>query len=192
LTITRLAAEIGFDEIQFDYVRFPATSRAVYSESSTEEGRTRAITKFLNTARNVLMPYNVHLAADVFGYALWNSSDTDVGQKLKPILDAVDVISPMLYPSGFHLGIPGHLNPVQNVYDIIFKSLKRGLERAGVSPLRFRPWLQAFKDYAFDRQPFGPDRMSEQIRAAEDFGANGWMFWNPRNVYPLDFDSENQ
>jgi hypothetical protein len=52
-----------------------------------------------------------------------------------------------------------------------------------VSPLRFRPWLQAFKDYAFDRRVFDADEIKAQIDAAESFGADGWMLWNPRNVY---------
>jgi len=190
LSVVELAAEVGFDEVQLDYVRFPATTRAVYSQPSNEDSRTQIITRFLEAARDRLIPHNVFLSADVFGYALWNSSDTHVGQKIKPILDVVDIMSPMLYPSGFHLGIPGYVNPVDHVYEIIYKSLKHGVERTGVSPRRFRPWLQAFKDYAFDRKNFGPERMRDQIRASEDFGASGWMFWNPRNVYPLDFNSK--
>ncbi|KAA3625917.1 MAG: hypothetical protein DWQ08_08690 [Proteobacteria bacterium] len=93
----------------------------------------------------------------------------------------------MLYPSGFHFGIPGHRDPVANVYDIVYKTLERGAARTGVDRRRFRPWLQAFRDYAFDRRSFGPSLMREQIRAATDFGSGGWLFWNPRNIYPLDF-----
>jgi hypothetical protein len=53
-------------------------------------------------------------------------------------------------------------------------------------PVRFRPWLQAFRDYAFDRRPFGAAEIRAQINAAERFGSNGWMLWNPRNVYSRD------
>ena len=50
--------------------------------------------------------------------------------------------------------------------------------------MRFRPWLQAFRDYAFDRRVYGPQEISRQIQAAEEFGSDGWMVWNPHNVYP--------
>jgi hypothetical protein len=92
----------------------------------------------------------------------------------------------MLYPSGYHLGIPGYRNPVANPYHIVYLSLKRAQDRTGLSANRFRPWLQAFKDYAFDRRPFTGKEIRAQIKAAEDFGANGWMLWNPRNVYSAD------
>jgi len=58
------------------------------------------------------------------------------------------------------------------------------VERTQVSPLRFRPWLQAFRDYAFNKKFFYEEEMRQQIKAADDFGSSGWMFWNPRNVYP--------
>jgi len=96
----------------------------------------------------------------------------------------VDVVSPMLYPSGYQFGIPNYRNPVQHPYEIVHLSLKRAQERTGVPPRRFRPWLQAFRDYAFRGGDFGEERMRIQIKATEEFGASGWMFWNPRNVYP--------
>ncbi|QPK65295.1 GTP-binding protein [Methylomonas sp. LL1] len=182
--IAKTVAELGFDEVQFDYVRFPDTRGGAFSKPATEDNRTEAITGFLQAAHQALIPYNVLVAADIFGYVVWNSNDTDIGQKIVPISQAVDVISPMLYPSGYHLGIPKYRNPVKNPYQIVYQSLKQAQERTGVSPLRFRPWLQAFRDYAFRGGDFKEERMRIQIKAAEDFGASGWMFWNPRNVYP--------
>ncbi|MGR8930525.1 MAG: putative glycoside hydrolase [Gammaproteobacteria bacterium] len=184
IAIAKHMAEMGFDEIQFDYVRFPDTQTGLYSRPATEDSRTAAITGFLEAAHRALIPYNVLVAADVFGYVLWNTNDTDVGQKIDAIVKAVDVVSPMLYPSGYHLGIPKYRNPVKYPYQIVNFSLKRAQERTGVSPLRFRPWLQAFRDYAFRGGDFKEGRMNIQLKAAEDFGASGWMFWNPRNIYP--------
>jgi hypothetical protein len=89
----------------------------------------------------------------------------------------------MLYPSGFQFGIPGYRNPVDNPYEIVYLSLKKAQERTRVSPIRFRPWLQAFKDYAFDRRPFGVKEVRDQISAAHKFGSQGWMIWNPGNNY---------
>ena len=177
------AAKLGFDEIQFDYVRFPDSHSPRFSQPSTEEARVRAITGFLQEARSKLAPYNVFTAADIFGYVCWNLNDTDIGQKLDPIASAVDYLSPMLYPSGFQFGIPGFRNPVQNPYEIVYLSLKKAQERTKISPLRFRPWLQAFKDYAFDRRQFNGKELRDQISASEKFGSQGWMLWNPVNQY---------
>jgi hypothetical protein len=177
------AAKLGFDEIQFDYVRFPDSHSPRFSQPSTEEARVKAITGFLQEARSKLAPYNVFTAADIFGYVCWNLNDTDIGQKLDPIASAVDYLSPMLYPSGFQFGIPGFRNPVQNPYEIVYLSLKKAQERTKISPLRFRPWLQAFKDYAFDRRQFNGKELRDQISASEKFGSQGWMLWNPVNQY---------
>jgi hypothetical protein len=177
------AAKLGFDEIQFDYVRFPDSHSPRFSQPSTEEARVAAITGFLQEASARLAPYNVFTAADIFGYVCWNQNDTDIGQKLEPILAAVDYLSPMLYPSGFQFGIPGYRNPVQNPHEIVYLSLKNAQERTRVSTLRFRPWLQAFKDYAFDRRPFNVKEIRDQINAADKFGSQGWMLWNPVNCY---------
>jgi hypothetical protein len=184
IAIAKAAAEAGFDEIQFDYVRFPDNRGVGFSQPANEDSRTEAITGFLEAAHKALVPYNVMVAADIFGYVCWNLNDTDIGQKIAPILNAVDVVSPMLYPSGYQFGIPNYRNPVQHPYEIVNLSLKRAQERTGVPPRRFRPWLQAFRDYAFRGGDFGEERMRIQIKAAEDFGASGWMFWNPRNIYP--------
>jgi hypothetical protein len=180
------AAQIGFDEIQFDYVRFPDKKGLKFAVPNTEENRVEYISGFLMEAKKKLMPYNVFIAADVFGYASWNLNDTLIGQKLENLLPCVDYISLMLYPSGFQFGIPGYRNPVAYPYQIVALSLKRAQERTNISPVRFRPWLQAFRDYAFDRRYFNGTEIRNQIKAAEEFGSNGWMLWNPRNVYQPD------
>lgn len=180
------AAQNGFDEIQFDYVRFPDRSGLRFSMPNTEENRLKTITGFLMEAKRRLAPYNVFVAADIFGYVAWNLNDTQIGQKIENLIPCVDYISLMLYPSGFQFGIPGYRNPVANPYKIVSLSLKRSRERTQISSVRFRPWLQAFRDYAFDRRHFTGQEIRDQIRAADEFGSNGWMLWNPRNVYTPD------
>ncbi|MGB8991314.1 MAG: putative glycoside hydrolase [Desulfobaccales bacterium] len=184
IAIAKVAAELGFDEVQFDYVRCPDKRGVVFSQPSNQDTRTEAVTGFLKAAHQALAPYNVMVAADVFGYVLWNLNDTGIGQKIAEAVKAVDVVGPMLYPSGFQFGIPDYRNPVQHPYEIVYLSLKRAQARTGASPLRFRPWLQAFRDYAFHGGDFTEERMRIQIEAADKFGASGWMFWNPRNIYP--------
>lgn len=180
------AAKGGFDEIQFDYVRFPDARGLAFSLPNIRQNRVTAITKFLHDAKTALRPYNVFLAADIFGYVCWNLDDTDIGQKLEELSADLDFTSPMLYPSGYHLGIPGYRNPVTHPYEIVYLSLKRAKQRTGLPATRFRPWLQAFRDYAFDRRPFTEKEIRAQIKAAEDFGSNGWMLWNAGNVYSAD------
>ncbi|MGO9015479.1 MAG: putative glycoside hydrolase [Dissulfurispiraceae bacterium] len=180
------AARNGFDEIQFDYVRFPDKKGLKFSVPNDEENRVKYISGFLMEARRRLAPYNVFVAADIFGYVPWNLNDTQIGQRLDTIAPCVDYISLMLYPSGFQFGIPGYRNPVAHPYEIVYLSLKKSRERTQIAPVRFRPWLQAFKDYAFDKRHFNGGEIRSQIKAADEFGADGWMLWNPRNVYTAD------
>lgn len=180
------AAKNGFDEIQFDYVRYPDHKGLKFALPNTEENRTGSILGFLKAAREKLAPYNVFVSADIFGYVAWNLNDTQIGQKIDQVGSAVDYISLMLYPSGFQFGIPGYRNPVAHSNRIVYLTLERAKERSNLPAVRFRPWLQAFKDYAFDRRHFTGNEIREQIKATEDFGANGWMLWNPRNNYTGD------
>jgi hypothetical protein len=184
IAIAKAAAQMGFDEVQFDYVRCPDTKGLTFSTPSTRETRTKAITSFLKAAHQALIPYNVMVSADIFGYVAWNVDDTGIGQEIDHVLDAVDIVSFMLYPSGFQFGIPNYRHPIEHPYEIVNLSLKNAQERTDASPLRFRPWLQAFRDYAFGGGNFAEDRMRAQIKATNDFGGSGYMFWNPRNVYP--------
>jgi len=184
IAVAKAAAAMGFDEVQFDYVRFPDNRGAGFSKPANEDSRTGAVTGFLEAAHQALVPSNVMVAADIFGYVCWNTNDTDIGQKIDRAVQAVDVVSPMLYPSGYQFGIPNYRNPVKHPYEIVYLSLKRAQERTNAEPRRFRPWLQAFRDYAFRGGDFKEDRMRIQIQAADKFGSSGWMFWNPRNIYP--------
>ena len=177
------AARAGFDEIQFDYVRFPDATGLAYSEPNTEDNRIGAISGFLDDARKRLIPYNVFLAADIFGYVSWNTNDTYIGQKLENLATVLDYMSPMLYPSGFQFGIPGYPDPVHHPSEIVYFSLEKAKQRTKLPGIRFRPWLQAFRDYAFDRTPFQGEQIRAQIDATESLGSDGWMLWNPHNVY---------
>ena len=90
IDIAEEAAQLGFDEIQFDYVRFPDTPGLVFSQPNTEEMRVKAISGFLAAARARLIPYNVFTSADIFGYVSWNTNDTFIGQRLDSVAPHVD------------------------------------------------------------------------------------------------------
>ena len=89
----------------------------------------------------------------------------------------------MVYPSGYQMGIPGFRNPVQNPYEVVRESVRLIQQRASHARVRVRPWIQDFRDYAFDRRIFGVSEIRAQIKGADDAGAVGWMLWNPRNDY---------
>lgn len=186
LDVAEEAAAAGLDEIQFDYIRFPDAGNLVFSQPSTEASRVQALTGFLQHARRRLAHHNVFIAVDVFGYVCWNRDDTGIGQRLEDLAAVVDYISPMLYPSSFQFGIPGYRNPVANSYEIVRRSLAEAQARTAGTAVRYRPWLQAFRDYAFGGQVFGAAQIGAQVRAAEDAHTIGWMLWNPRNVYTVD------
>ena len=183
LTVAVEAARLGFDEIQFDYVRFPDSAGLRFMQPNTRENRTAAITGFLLAARDALAPYNVFVSADIFGYVCWNLDDTAIGQQLETLGAPLDYISPMLYPSGFTWGLPGCTKPTADPGQIVRRSLTEAQRRTGLPGVRFRPWLQAFRDYAFDRREFDADEILAQINAADAAGTDGWMLWNPRNRY---------
>src|SRR5215510_5271434 len=186
IAIAKEAAAKGFDEIQFDYVRFPTDGRlsaARYSQPNNSSTRLPTIAAFLAKARRELGPTGVFIAADLFGYTAFNANDTDIGQRIEELAPSLDYICPMVYPSGYHVGIPGYRNPVQNSYAVVHESVRLIRKRAAHTPARVRPWLQDFKDYAFDRRIFGVTEIRDQIRGADEAGGAGWMLWNPRNDY---------
>ena len=184
--VAREAAAKGFDEIQFDYLRFPSEGRlatARYARPNTQANRLAAITGFLARTRRELGPTGVFLSVAVFGYAAFNEDDTRIGQRVEELAEEVDYLCPMVYPSGYHLGIPGFANPVAHPYEVVRETISRIRRRSAHTPARIRPWVQDFRDYAFDRRPFGVVEIRAQIRGATEAGAVGWMLWNPRNDY---------
>ncbi len=189
IAIAREAAAKGFDEIQFDYVRFPTDgklSAAVYSAPNTSGTRLPAIAGFLTKARRELGPTGVFMAADVFGYTAFNANDTDIGQRVEELAPHLDYLCPMVYPSGYHLGIPGYRNPVVHPYEVVRESVRLIRQRTQHTAVHVRPWLQDFRDYAFDRRNFRSREIRAQIKGAVDGGGTGWMLWNPRNDYTAD------
>jgi hypothetical protein len=188
IAVAREAAERGFQEIQLDYLRFPGDGRlgaARYSKPSTQETRRHAITSYLERAREALAPTSIAVAVDLFGYTAFNQDDTGVGQRVEDLAPRVDYLCPMAYPSAYHRGIPGYPNPMTHPYEIVRETVRRMRERAGPAA-RVRPWIQDFRDYAFDRRPFGVAEVRAQMQAARDAGAAGWMIWNPRNQYTVE------
>ncbi|MBM4441554.1 MAG: GTP-binding protein, partial [Candidatus Rokubacteria bacterium] len=186
IALAKEAARRGFDEIQFDYVRFPTDGKlsvAKYARPNSRETRLPAIAAFLERSRKEIGPTGAFLAADVFGYTAFNENDTDIGQRVEDLAPHLDYFCPMVYPSGYHKGIPGYRNPVENPYHIVHESVRLTIKRSAPHVVKVRPWLQDFRDYAFDRRIFGVTEIKAQIKGSDDAGGIGWMLWNPKNDY---------
>ena len=181
LDIAEDAARVGFDEINFDYIRFPAKRDLLYSRPHTQENRIKAISTFLASAQKRLRPYGTFISADTYGYVCWNTGDTNIGHTVKSLAEHADYLAPMLYPSGFPSGTLQKEDPTQHAYYILARSIQKMHE--DVEPRRIRPWLQAFKDYAHSRSHFTESRIAQQIQASNDTGTAGWMIWNPSSRY---------
>lgn len=183
------AAGKGFDEVQFDYLRFPTDGNLKtlpFTQDNTEENRRAAVVSFLERAHRALAPTGVRIAADVFGYATWRKDDTGIGQVIEEMADYIDVLSPMLYPSTFHAGLPGYPVAVPYPYETVFLSTRRAVERLEGTGVVVRPWIQDFPDYAFDKRVYTPEEIRAQMQAALDAGAGGWMLWDPRVRYTVE------
>ena len=176
------AAQKGFDEINFDYVRFPAKADLVFSQENNQANRLKAIDFFIKKAAIRLRPYGAFLSVDTYGYVAWNTkNDTNIGHRTAALAKHADYLAPMLYPSGFNKGILGIDDPAQEPYRIVKATLLK-MEKS-VAPVRLHPWLQYFKDYAFSRKHYNDFEIKEQIRAADDTNCSGWLLWNPSSRY---------
>jgi hypothetical protein len=185
LAVAEEAAQLGFDEVQFDYIRFPSKSDLIFSQQTDDLSRVAAINSFLEQAKQRLAPYPTFISANIFGYICWKPKDGKIGQRLVDLAERVDYLSPMLYPSGFPQGIPGYNRPLETPYQVIARSLQVAQELGGIAPIRFRPWLQAFRDYAFDKRSFKAEEIQAQINASDANGSNGWMLWNAASRFSL-------
>ncbi len=188
ISIAEDAARIGFDEINFDYIRFPAKSKLKYSKENTQENRIKAIGDFLESAQNRLRRYGVFISVDTYGNICWSKDDNNIGQTVTSMAKYADYLAPMLYPSGFASGSFYFEHPSEHPYDVIYRSIKNTKDR--IDPIRVRPWLQYFKDYAHKKRHYKKFEINEQIRASEDANTSGWMMWSPSSRYHLDYFQE--
>jgi hypothetical protein len=175
------AARAGFDEIQFDYVRFPSDgdlSQIVYPHGR-DERKGATIARFLQYASSTLHPLGVRVSADVFGLAA--THDLGIGQVPKRIAGYLDAIYPMVYPSHFSPGEYGITDPDaypgRTVARALFDFRRQVRGRAVLIP-----WLQ---DFSLDRR-YGLIEVTDQIAAARRQHARGYMLWNPEGVYTRD------
>ena len=179
LNVAIEACGLGFDEIQFDYIRYPDTSHSnlAYKEESTFNNRTRNINSFLDEATDRLLGECCLVSADIFGYVLQTKSDNGIGQHLESIVQSVDFISPIVYPSHYSNGSFGYQYPNKYPYEVVSAALNDGLSR-GVEMKQLRPYLQGFWHTKED--------VRLNIKAAEDMGLD-WIIWNNSSMYDANY-----
>ena len=199
--IAREAFASGFDEVQLDYIRFLSDGdmkAAVYPVYDGKVPKAEVMRSFFAYMDAELREKNgIPISGDLFGLTLWNhSTDLNIGQRLEHAARHFDFVSPMVYPSHYPSGFKGFTNPSDHPYEVVHDNLVKGeavfealrqedLELRAKNPdlsLRIatvRPWLQDF-DLGAD---YTPAMVKAQMKATEDGGGSGWLFWNARNVY---------
>ncbi|TVP42394.1 MAG: GTP-binding protein [Gemmatimonadales bacterium] len=185
--LAREAAELGFPEVQWDYVRFPdrpsSEMAGVRYPGADGGSKSDAIRGFLMHARDALADLDLDLTADVFGMATTVSDDVGIGQHWESFIDVVDAALPMVYPSHYAPGSFGLARPNAHPYEVVRRAVESGVARSreveGAG--RLIPWLQAF---TLGAPPYGAAEVLEQIRGARDAGVHEWILWNPGARYP--------
>ncbi len=186
MQVAREAAQMGFDEIQFDYLRFPSAGQfgtPHYSRETNKDVRVSVITGFLSWIRGQLKPFDVKISARSLGYLCWRKDDYGIGHNFERMAEYLDVLCPMLYPSTFDKGIPGYKVAVAHPYEVVQQSAQKAVERVGASGCKVRPWIQDFPDYRFDKRVFAKAEIQAQIKGGFDAGCTGFMVWNPNAQY---------
>jgi len=170
------ACELGFDEIQFDYVRFPSDGpieQLVLDAGRSPEVRVSTIVEFLTEARSRLSPLGCAVAADIFAITISSPGDEGIGQRPEELSSVVDVISPMIYPTHYSRGWNGFENPNDYPSEVVGGALDDGLPRLEGSAI-MRPWLQT--------STYGAVEVGAEIEAAASRDL-GWMLWSSLNIF---------
>ncbi|MEN1967226.1 putative glycoside hydrolase [Lentibacillus sp. N15] len=202
--LAKQALAFGFQEIQFDYVRFPEgfehyDKKLQYSQGEyknldmkNEKRRVKAVTDFVKYAKKELANYDAKVGVDIFGYSATIEEAPGIGQNFTNIADNVDVISSMIYPSHWssYFGID---LPDKHPYQLVTSYAKVENEVLGklANPPISRPWIQDFDaPWLYDGEPthYGKREVEAQIKALQENGINEFLVWNAGNSYTKNVD----
>jgi hypothetical protein len=186
IALAKFVAQSGVDEVQFDYVRFPAEGDQKdaafnFQTANAEQQRSEVIADFLRRAYAQIHPTGVLLSLDVFGVMAWQRPVdlAHTGQDIVAMAKHCDVLSPMIYPSHF-FGMDGIAHPGDAPEHFIGESMDRFKLITKDSGVVIRPWLQAF---AWRTKTYSPQYVEVQIEVAKQKGGVGFLFWNANNDY---------
>lgn len=198
--VAKAAAQVGFKDIQFDYVRFPEGFENVgvdlvyemgdYAEYGKDsvEARQQVIADFLEFASQELEPFNVDISADIFGYVTMVESTPGIGQNFVKIAEHVDVVSAMIYPSHWGPGYFGYDAPDLEPYGVVnqYIQAESALLKTTANPPKTRPWIQDFTaDYlgAGNYMTYDAAAVQAQIDALAKNGVHEYLLWDAANTY---------
>ncbi len=207
VSLAKDSHKAGFDEINFDYIRFPSDGnmKDIYFEHSLGKNKAEVIESFWKYLHDTLKPEGIVISGDVFGMTTTNYDDLNIGQLLEPALMYFDYVAPMVYPSHYPKNFMGFADPNKHVYEVVNHSMKVAVSRAVASTtkiklnsnerigtstpavytftpqdeLKLRPWLQDF-DYGGN---YDIAEVKAQIKATYDAGLTSWFLWSPSNKY---------
>ncbi len=203
LTIAESSYEAGFDEINFDYIRFPSDGdmKNISFTHSLNKTKKQALREFFEYVSAKLAGTGIVSSADIFGMTTTNKDDLGIGQVLEYALENFDYVSPMVYPSHYPPKFNGWPDPNKVPYEIVKFSMSEAVARTHalylevstttathapdlglmkrINPLQLRPWLQD-NDYPVH---YTPEMVRAQIKATYDSGLTSWMLWDPSNTY---------
>lgn len=196
--------QMGFDEINFDYVRFPSDGnmKDIYFPHLGDKTKQEALEEFFvylaDKMRNPTLPdlsgTRIPTSVDLFGMTTTNTDDLNIGQVLERALPHFDYVAPMVYPSHYPNGFNGWANPDDYVYETVYYAMSSAVDRVNamknststpesvrehLNPLQLRTWIQDF-DYGGD---YDIPEVQAQIKATYDAGLTSWMVWDPSNRY---------
>lgn len=207
IALAKEAYNIGFDEINFDYIRFPSDGKmddAVYTHS-VGKSKPEALREFFVYLHEHLKDTGMKTSVDLFGMTTTNTDDLNIGQVIENAFPFFDYIAPMVYPSHYPKGFNGWNNPNNYIYEVVYMSMKSAYDRAVAfdalvtnppasstppsvpadfkpqSPQKLRTWIQDF-DYGGN---YDVAEVKEQIQASYDAGVMSWMIWSPSNKYTI-------
>lgn len=196
VAIAKEALDMGFSEVQWDYVRFPdvteARRRTMAFPGANGVPRDDNIAAFIRYSREQLAEYQVPVTADVFGLVTHMAGDVGIGQNWEKVITTADAVLPMVYPSHYFGGVYGFSAPNAHPYEMVRISMQDAVERTRAVQQRGQktgeiiPWLQAFTaDYLHDGITYGASHLRQQIAATYDSGLKSWVLWNPGSRYDV-------
>jgi hypothetical protein len=187
LGVAEELVRLGFDEIQFDYIRFPEPYRRLAKQNfpgANGVSKPDNLAAFLKEAKTRLNKLGVRSTADVFGLVTNVRGPLEIGQWWEKLAPVTDAMLPMVYPSHYPRGSLGVKHPNAQPYDIIKIAIDTARTRNAklgiTAPEHVRPWLQAFSLYGVE---YGAEQIRQQKRAVYDAGYDGWVMWHPGSRY---------
>ena len=174
------AFEAGFDEVQFDYIRYPSGDKPY----KNWQNKLDKIVKFLDMAKESKPPEK-KISLTFYGYTVWANVLAKEGQNFEKMAERVDAVYPMLYPSHFHDDFMVDSTKESRTYALIFKSVEKAQERLPENQIDVIPYLQAF---SWRRSRLGKKYVYTQLKGASDARSDGFIFWEAGGDYGLGYE----